>query len=449
MYTVKPMSDNPAEEFRYYWREGMDLRPTPPLQTEEPAWGHLRHTLFDAYHHVADTWDDPVMHTDMTRLLDDHWWQDDELMHNVVDTFARDKKKARADFKLALEEGIDKVDNPSEELVVLFDQLDNLPEWFDRESAERGRVAYYNVIPAAEEIAIAFSFYGTIMEDRTSAATAETHMFDFQPLKRSLETTKMLASIGLWDIFDRFSIGFQSAVNVRLIHAQANRGLTKLWGDSHYNRFGCPVPSSAVSTGVGWFALVPLAADELFGRQHTEQEWNDLAMYWAYMLYIMGVEDEIIPKNAEDMRRQIDYLFAGAGDGNKFRIEMADALFLAMERADADMPYKSMGAVSLLVGRDAVTHALRDTRWENPKIDEYAAALREAGEEQAKEAIEADAQPGAEERRRERAQGDTPPWMTRHRGVLAAIEHAELPVKADFTGHDAVHEQGAVVPKAL
>nr|WP_256478285.1 oxygenase MpaB family protein [Corynebacterium stercoris] len=367
----------------------------------------------------------------------------------VVDTFKRDRKKARADFQTALTEGIDKVENPEPELVALFEQLDTLPEWFDLESAERGRVAYYNVIPVAEEIAIAFSFYGTIMEDRTSAATAETNMFEFQPLKRSLETTKMLASIGLQDVFNRFSVGFQSAVNVRLIHAQANRGLGKMWGESHYNRFGCPVPSSAVSTGIGWFALVPLAADELFGRKHSEQEWNDLAMYWAYMLYIMGVEDEIIPKNAEDMRRQVDYLFAGAGDGNQFRTRMADTLFQAMELADPEMPYKSMGAVSLLTGREAVTEALKDTRWDSPKIDEYAAAARERGEQQAREAIEADAQPDAEERRRARAQEGMPPWMTRHKGILAAIERAELPVKPDYTGHDQVHEVGAVVPKGI
>ncbi len=52
---IKPMSDNPSRDFRYYWREGMTLRPAPPVLTEAPAWGHLRHTLFDRHHAVADT----------------------------------------------------------------------------------------------------------------------------------------------------------------------------------------------------------------------------------------------------------------------------------------------------------------------------------------------------------------------------------------------------------
>lgn len=446
---IKPMSDNPSRDFSYYWREGMALRPAPPVLTEVPAWGHLRHTLFDRHHAVADTWDDPAFADDYFRLLDDHLWQDDELMQGVVDTFAGNRRIARAKFRQALHEGIETVEDPAPQLVALFEQLDRIPDWFDAEAAERGRVAFYNVIPVAEEILIAFSFYGTIMEDRTAASTAETHMFDAQPLKRSLETTKMLASVGLHDVFNRFSVGFQSAVNVRLVHAQANRGLSRMWGEGHFNRFGPPIPSTSVSAGAGWFALVPLAVEEVFGRVHTAQEWDDLAMYWAYVLYIMGVEEEIIPKTGDAIRRQTDYLFAAAGDGNQFRTQMAETLLGALERADEDLPYRAMGALSLIVGREAITETLEGTRWDVPRIDEYAAEAKQKGLQQAQAAIAADAEPDAQVKREARAQEGMPPWMARHKATLAKLEQLDIPVKADYSSHDHVHNQGPRVPQGL
>ena len=440
--TVKPMSDNPSRDYRYYWRNGMDLRPACPRLTETPAWSTLRHNLFDAFHEVPDDWNHPSFDTDFIRLLNDHMWQEDELMQGVVDAFSRDRRKARADFKLALSKGIDKVTNPDPELVALFEQLDTYPEWFDLEAAERGRVAYYNVSETAENMAIAFSFYATSMEDRTSASTAVTRMFDVQPLKRSLETTKMLASIGLKDVFNRYSSGLQATVNVRLIHAQATRGLGKSWGEQHFNTYGPPISSTFVAGGEGWFAMMPLLADEKLGRKHTEQEWDDLAMYWAYILYIIGVEEEIIPKTGEQMRLMADYLFANAGEDVMYREQMVNVLLGNISESDPEGPFKSLGALSILIGRDAITDAVRGTKWEDPRIDEYAQAAKKQGEKQAAELVALDQTAEAETIYRQRASADTPPWMTRHRGVLERASRLEPDLLADYASHDAVHDSG-------
>lgn len=441
-FNVKPMNENPSEEFRYYWRQGMDLRPPCPRLTSTPAWSSLRHNLFDAYHEVPDTWEHPLYDDDFIRLLDDHMWQEDELMQGVVDSFARDRRKARADLQLALAEGIDKVSDPYPELVALSEQLDRRPEWFDLESAERGRVAYYNVCETAEDIAIAFSFFATSMEDRTSASAAVTRMFDVQPLKRSLETTKMLASIGLQDVFNRNSEGFQDAVNVRLIHAQASRGLGKAWGECHFNTYGPPISSTFVAGGEGWFAMMPLLADEKLGRSHSTQDWDDLAMYWSYILYIMGVEEEIIPKTGSQMRLMADYIFANAGENVQYRKHMVNLLLGNIAKSDPEGPFKSLGALSILVGREAITDAVRDTTWEDPRIDSYAAAARRKGEVEAAQLVALDSSPDAAKIYRARAQEGCPPWMTRHWSVIERTKQLEPETVADFASHDRVHEAG-------
>lgn len=56
--------------------------------------------------------------------------------------------------------------------------------------------------------------------------------------------------------------GFKAAVRVRVAHVHANRGLERVWGKEYYNAFGCPIGSSFLVSGEGWFALMPLAIDE-------------------------------------------------------------------------------------------------------------------------------------------------------------------------------------------
>ena len=113
---ILPMSDNPFEDFRYFYRDGMPLRPAPKRRTRRPGWATLRHNLFDRWHTVADEWEGYTSF--QTKLLDDHMWQTDETGAKLAEAFKRDgAEKSRADFETALNEGIDKVADPSPELV--------------------------------------------------------------------------------------------------------------------------------------------------------------------------------------------------------------------------------------------------------------------------------------------------------------------------------------------
>jgi hypothetical protein len=80
-------SVSPTGDSRYYYREGMPLRPPQMTLTDVPALGYMRHKLFDKWRHVRDAWS---FGTEQTRLLDDHMWQSDELMDRVVDMFKRE-----------------------------------------------------------------------------------------------------------------------------------------------------------------------------------------------------------------------------------------------------------------------------------------------------------------------------------------------------------------------
>ena len=124
---ILPMSDNPYEDFRYFYRDGMPLRPAPKRRVDKPGWSTLRHNIFDKWHTVHDDW--AGYDTPQTRLLDDHMWQTDEQGAALAESFRRDgAKKARADFEQALNKGIETVEEPSSELVAFFEQVDTIPE---------------------------------------------------------------------------------------------------------------------------------------------------------------------------------------------------------------------------------------------------------------------------------------------------------------------------------
>ncbi|MGV0399201.1 hypothetical protein ACUY20_02385 [Corynebacterium segmentosum] len=102
---VLPMSDNPYEDFRYFYRDGMDLRPAPKRRTATPGWSELRHNVFDSWHTVEDEW--AGYDSLQTKLLDDHMWQTDETGEKLAEAFRRDgAKESRAKFEQALNHGI-------------------------------------------------------------------------------------------------------------------------------------------------------------------------------------------------------------------------------------------------------------------------------------------------------------------------------------------------------
>ena len=425
---VLPRSENPYEDYRYFYRDGMPLRPAPERRTAKPSWSTLRHNIFDKWHHVRDEWTYDSL---QTRLLDDHMWQTDEQGNALAEMFKRvGAKKGRSDFEIALNQGIEAVNNPEPELLAFFDHVDHLPEWLDLEAAERGRVAYYNVTPSSELLSIAFAYWATAMEDRTSAATAQTAMFENNAMQRVKETVQFFVDLGRHGVFDRYSDGFKAAVRVRVAHAQANRGLERLWGKDHYNTFGRPIGSSFLVSGEGWFALMPLAIDEFFGRPHSGRDWDDVAMYWAYVLYVMGAEDRIIPKTGDEMRKMTDYIYANGGMSSDYRVQISTALMSALEEIDKKIPAVVLGALTLIVGEDDVRFMVKDTKWENATLKPIAAAFAAKARAEAAFYRAKDHLPGAEKRKQKRAQDGRPPWLDNFELVQKHLEKKRVGLEA-------------------
>ena len=178
------------------------------------------------------------------------------------------------------------------------------------------------------------------------------------------------------------------------------------------------------------------AIDEFFGRPHSGRDWDDVAMYWAYVLYMMGAEERIIPKNGDEMRKMTDYIYANGGMSSSFRVEIATALMSVLEELDEKLPVQVLAGLSTIIGEHDTRFMVKDTKWENANIKVLAAAFTVKAKAEAAIARVKDRLPGAEQRKIRKAHDGRPPWMDILELQEKHIRDAKLNVKSDYTLHD-------------
>ncbi|OBF30010.1 oxygenase MpaB family protein [Mycobacterium sp. ACS4331] len=299
------------------------LRPIPPGRDQfADQWRHMRKFMFGQWIDV----DKEVEPNDMTRMRDDYFWQGDEHMIGVVDAFERlGYERGRALFEQALTQGIDTVEDPPQELVDLFEHLDQLPAQFDLVAAERGRMLAMSSTACATTIIRGWAVYETAMTGDISAATGATGRFADDGPRRFIETARVFSEFTLPEIFDRHSLAFQDVVRVRLMHALASRGLRRKWGDELYLKFGEPIPVTSL-LGFGSGMLLGRLVDHAFGRRLTHSELEDLAEYSSFSGRLWGAPERLYSPNGLELIKSLNYVLARGGKPSPWRAELVDAI---------------------------------------------------------------------------------------------------------------------------
>ncbi|MFD0689896.1 oxygenase MpaB family protein [Actinomadura fibrosa] len=297
--------------YDYYYRRGMALRPAPETATVSPLWltePHVR--LFSPWIPVRAV----PTRTALTGLFDDHRWQGDEQMDAVVRAFARlGMRRGRRMFDQALEHGIDAVTDPPSELVELFRHLDEPPAWCDAAAWERGRRLWINASLAGKLTMMLSDAMGTFVGAEVSSATGQTRRFLADFRRRELETVTWFHDVTRPGAVDRRSPVFASIVRVRLMHAQARLALRGVWGDDHFARHGNPISNAMTMGAAVTFGLLPLLFDHAHGRRVSRTDLDSVMLYWAYIAHLMGVADELVPRNAIDGLHMAHHMILTAG----------------------------------------------------------------------------------------------------------------------------------------
>ncbi|MGI5202412.1 oxygenase MpaB family protein [Spirillospora sp. CA-108201] len=295
----------------YYYRPGMALRPAPETAVASPLW--LTEPHIEQFSPWIPVRAEPVR-TPLTRLFDDHRWQGDELMDALVLAFTEiGMSRGRRMLDQALDHGIGAVADPPPALVGLFDRLDHPPEWFDPAAWERGRRLWINASLAGKTTMMLSDAMGTFVGAEVSSATGQTRRFLADFRRRELETVTWFHDVTRPGGADRRSGVFKSIVRVRLMHAQARLALRGMWGDEHFARHGNPVSNAMTMGAAVTFGLLPPLFDHAHGRRITSADLDDVMLYWAYIAHLMGVADELVPRDAVEGLRMAHHMILTAG----------------------------------------------------------------------------------------------------------------------------------------
>ncbi|QIS03526.1 DUF2236 domain-containing protein [Nocardia brasiliensis] len=407
---LEVQTDHPYD---YYYRPGMALRPAPPRAVASELWYEPRKAILSPWLRVRPV---PV-ETPRTRLMADHLWQGDEPMDRLVAAFARIGTAAgRRLLDQALDHGIDTVPDAPPELVSLFESLDQPPDWYDPRLWERGRRLWINVSTSGKLAMGVQDFMGTFVGAEVASATGATGRFVNDPYRRNLETATWFRNVTVRGGMDRWSPVFKDTVRVRLMHAQVRAGLRRAWGPEHFAVHGNPISNSTMMGAAVTFGLSPMCFDHANGRPCTEDQLNAVMHYWAYIAYVFGVADELIPRSAIEGLEMSDYMVATAGTAPEWTANMAGAATHRLagvglaDRLKVQATAPLVGLLAYFSSAGLVRELLRDTPLHSVPIQPWAALTGVlAGLDVRLRALD-DKLPGAEQRRARRAAGDDPVW---------------------------------------
>ncbi|WP_149256989.1 oxygenase MpaB family protein [Actinomadura sp. K4S16] len=435
--------DADRHPYDYYYREGMLLRPPPETAAVSPLW------LTEPHIEQFSPWI-PVRavpaRTPLTRLFDDHRWQGDEVMDAVVLAFTKTgMSRGRRMFDHALDHGIDTVADPPPALVDLFRRLDDPPDWFDAGAWERGRRLWINASLSGKLTMMLSDAMGTFVGAEVSSATGQTRRFLADFRRRELETVTWFHNVTRPGGADRHSPVFKSIVKVRLMHAQARLALRRIWGDEHFARHGNPISNAMTMGAAVTFGLLPPLFDHAHGRRIAPADLDDVMLYWAYIAHLMGVADELVPRNAVDGLRMAHHMILTAGGPTEWTDITVKA---ACDHVLSDNPVLRrlqvhgaaplLGLVSALTGESLVRALLRASPFATVRLQPWQGIARRLVHLNVAMRRVGDRLPNAQ-RRMEARTRDGDAWQ--RRGVAMV---SKIAARSGVTGTPYDHHDGSV-----
>ena len=212
----------------------------------------------------------------------------DPLADDLVEVFSRmPAGKGIKMLNLALDQGIDAVNNPPEELKAFFNQLDTVPLWVDRDKLELGGQTYLRAGMLGALSLFCYSLpYGYLSPDASMPLVFSGRLVQ-RAYRRLIETSRYVFEICKSGGLGRYSTGFKVSARVRLMHAQIRRLLYKS-GKWDSEKWGQPINQCDLIATNLLFSIIVLKAMRKFGFIISDRESEAVMHHWKYAGYPDG-----------------------------------------------------------------------------------------------------------------------------------------------------------------
>ena len=255
----------------------------------------------------------------------DFLWRTDPPADAVMQEFARMREgEWRALLDLALAKGIANVPDAPKALHALFEQLEYIPFWVDRERCNLGGATFLRcrlgfAVLAMLSLPVIYSW------PAGNKALALSGQLMHRASQRLKDTTRYVFAVCQPEGLSRFSEGFAMTVRVRLIHAQVRRLLLES-GQWQTDAWGAPINQCHMAGTNLMFSVGVLDGLTRLGYRFERVEREALIHLWRYVGYLLGVEPELLIADEFEGHRLLDLMFAFEPEPDDDSRSLVDAL---------------------------------------------------------------------------------------------------------------------------
>ncbi|MBV9830077.1 MAG: DUF2236 domain-containing protein [Marmoricola sp.] len=237
--------------------------------------------------------------------------QRDALADDLVRAVREEHSVTMAQFRTALEEGIESLPDAPAPLRALFDAVQPRPSWVDDELLDRGAQACRRIGWDGWDILAFGSLLGGY---RTSAA--------LEPLVRSgrlssATTLRRIGETGDWWLavttpggMRRWEPGWRLTLHVRVMHAFVNYQLERA-DDWDWDLRGVPINAYDQASTLGTFSTSYLLHARVLGIRVPRRDAAAVMHLWSYVGWLLGVPEEWLPRTERAGRRVLYRMLSG------------------------------------------------------------------------------------------------------------------------------------------
>ncbi|MFV8051612.1 oxygenase MpaB family protein [Mycobacterium sp. 48b] len=237
------------------------------------------------------------------RRLGERLTAGDDPMDRLVDWMSSaGMAQMRPLFERALAEGIDNVPDAPEPLREFFVGVETAPAWLDRDKLRKGQRALRRGGSDGMSIARDVSLLGGYQFSGFNKTLLRTGALEKGSNKRFAETMQWAMDVISDGGLAPLGVGYRSTLHVRLIHAFVRRHVAAM-PDWRADEWGLPVNQTDMAATLVGALIAPPVASLAMGIVPAPGELDAVAHLTRYVGWLIGVEDEWLPKTFRDSIR--------------------------------------------------------------------------------------------------------------------------------------------------
>jgi hypothetical protein len=209
------------------------------------------------------------------------------------------RARARKDVEQALSHGIDSVQDPSPELVTLFEQINTDPEWVDWNTVEHGAEVFRRYGKELYPYFGMVTFNGYALETIATPLALTGAYTGGTAFGRYLETSRLWTDTTEPGAMRPGGAGRRSAVFVRVLHSIIRHTLLP-HPEWNRDKLGVPISQFGMFGTLLLSSFAPGQQLKLLGYLPTDDDIAAMMHHWRYVGYLMGFEPPWYPETMTD-----------------------------------------------------------------------------------------------------------------------------------------------------